>query len=61
MVKHGHKKEKIKNSSFLYNIKMSEDKTERNLNEGKFGIKQTLQNIHISDREAYLRYMITQT
>ena len=39
MVKHGHKKEKIKNSSFLYNIKMSEDKAERNLNEGKFGIK----------------------
>ena len=39
MVKHGHKKEKIKKSSFLYNIKTSEDKTERNLNEGKLGIK----------------------
>ena len=53
---------------------MSEDKTERNLNEGKFGIKpsfkkkeskgafhQTLLNICDSDREAYFRYMITQT
>ena len=39
MVKHGHKKEKIKKSSLLYNIKNSEDKTERNLNEGKSGLK----------------------
>ena len=38
MVKHGHKKEKIEKSSFLYNVKTSEDKTKRNLNEGKFGI-----------------------
>ena len=73
-MKHGHKKEKIKKNSFLYNIKMSEDKTERNLNKGKFGIKpsfkkkeskgafhQTLLNICDSDREAYFRYMITQT
>ena len=39
MVRHGLKKEKIKKRSFLYNIKTSEDKTERNLNEGTFGIK----------------------
>ena len=32
------KKKKLR-KTFLYNIKMSEDKTERNLNEGKFGIK----------------------
>ena len=36
MVKHVHKKEKIRKSAFLYNIG---DKTERNLNEGKFAIK----------------------
>ena len=36
MVKHVHKKGKIRKSAFLYNIG---DKTERNLNEGKFGIK----------------------
>ena len=39
MVKHGHKKEKNRISYLLYDIKTSEDKTERNLNEGKFGIK----------------------
>ena len=39
MVKHGHKKEKIKKSSLLYNIKNSEEKTERNLNKGKSGVK----------------------
>ena len=77
MVKDGHKKEKIKKSSLLYNIKTSEDKTERNLNEGKFGLKpsfkkekkrenkgafhQTLQNICVSNSEAHFRYMITQT
>ena len=38
-MRHGLKKEKIKKRSFLYNIKTSEDKTERNLNEGTFGIK----------------------
>ena len=30
---------KNKKSSLLYNIKTSEDKAERNLNEGKFGLK----------------------
>ena len=40
MVKHGHKKrKKNKESSIFYNIKMSEDKTERNLNEGKLVLK----------------------
>ena len=39
MVKHGHKKEEIKKSSLLYNIKNSEEKTERNLNEGTSGLK----------------------
>ena len=39
MVKHGHKKEKVKKSSLLYYVKTSEDETERNLNEGKFGLK----------------------
>ena len=39
MVKHGHKQEKIKKRYFLYNIKTTEDKTKRNLNEGKFGLK----------------------
>ena len=39
MVKHGHKKEKSKKSSFLCNIKTSGDKTERNLNERKFELK----------------------
>ena len=38
-MKHGHKKEKIKKRFSSYNIKTSEDKTERNINEGKFGIK----------------------
>ena len=74
MVKHGHKKEKNKKSSLLYNIKTSEDKTERNLNEGTVWVKalfqerqdkgafhQTLQNLSASDREVHLRYMITQT
>ena len=40
--KHGHRKEKIKKIFFSYNIKTSEDKTERNLNEGRFGIKPIL-------------------
>ena len=39
MVKHGHKKEKIKKRLLSYNTETSEDKTERNLNEGRFGIK----------------------
>ena len=39
MVKHGHKKEKLKKSSLLHNAKTSEEETERNLNEGKFGLK----------------------
>ena len=39
MVKHGHKKDKNKKGSLLYNVKTSEEKTERNLNEGKFGLK----------------------
>ena len=43
-MKHGHKEEKIKKSSFLYNIKTSKDKTKRNLNEGKFGIKPSFKN-----------------
>ena len=67
------KKEEIKKNSLLYNIKTPEDKTERNLNEGKFGLNlffqerenngasnQALQNICVSDREAHFRYMITQ-
>ena len=29
----------MKKSSLLYNVKTSEEKTERNLNEGKFGLK----------------------
>ena len=33
------KKEKNNKSSLLYNVKTSEDKTERNLNERKFGLK----------------------
>ena len=41
MVKHGHKKEKNKKSSSSYDIKSSKDKTERNLNEGKFLLKPT--------------------
>ena len=77
MVKHGHKKEKNGISYLLYDIKTSEDKTERNLNEGKFGWKpsfkkekkrenkgashQTLQNIRGADWETHFRYMITQT
>ena len=74
-MKHGHKKEEIKKNSFLYNIKMSEDKTERNLNKGKWkrdkalfqekenkgASHQMLQNILVSDREAHFRYIITQT
>ena len=39
MVKHGHKKEEIKKTSLLYHVKTSEDKKERNLNEGKFELK----------------------
>ena len=38
MVRHGLKKEKITKMSFLYNIKNSEDKTERNINKEKFEI-----------------------
>ena len=37
MVEHSHKKEKTTKSCLSCNIKTSEDKTERNLNEGKFG------------------------
>ena len=33
------KKKKFKKSSLLYNIKTSEDKTERKLNKGKSGLK----------------------
>ena len=49
---------------------MSEDKTERNLNEGKFVLKLSFKkektkvrstNRLVSDREAHMRYMITQT
>ena len=39
MVKHDHEKEKNKKSSLLYNVKTSEDKTEKNLNDGKFRLK----------------------
>ena len=41
VVKHGHKKEKNKIflKALLNNIKTSEDKTERNLNEGNFVLK----------------------
>ena len=39
MVKHSIKKQETRKALFLYNIKTSEDKTERNLNEGKFGLK----------------------
>ena len=68
------KKKKTKKSSLLYNVKTSEDKTKRNLNEEKFLLKpsfkkektkvayhQTLQNIRASDKGAHIRYMITQT
>ena len=72
MVKHGHKKEKIRKplKALLNNIKTSEDKTERNLNEGKFVLKLSFKkektkvlstNRLVSDREAHMRYMITQT
>ena len=77
MVKHGHKKKKLRNALFIYIIKTSEEKTERNLNEGTSGLKaisrkrkkrenkgashETLKNIRVSDREALFRYMITQT
>ena len=72
MVKHGHKKEKIRKAlkALLNNIKTSEDKTERNLNEGKFVLKLSFKkektkvlstNRLVSDREAHIRYMITQT
>ena len=72
MVKHGHKKEKIRKAlkALLNNIKTSEDKTERNLNEGKFVLKLSFKkektkvlstNRLVSDREAHMRYMITQT
>ena len=39
MVKHDHKRQKNKTGSLLYNITTSEDKTERNLIEGKFLLK----------------------
>ena len=72
VVKHGHKKEKIRKAlkALLNNIKTSEDKTERNLNEGKFVLKLSFKkektkvlstNRIVSDREAHMRYMITQT
>ena len=74
-MKHSHKKEKIKKSSFLYNIKTFENKAERNLNEGKWkrdkalfqekenkgAFHQKLQNMRVSEREAHFRYMNTQT
>ena len=63
------KKEKNKKNSLLYNIKTPEDKTERNLNEGKFGLKlffqerenngafnQALQNIRVSGRSSFQVY-----
>ena len=67
------KKTKNKKSFFIYNIKTLDDKRERHLKEGKFGLKasfkkkkksafyQTLQIIRISERETRFRYMITQT
>ena len=39
MVKYDYKKQKLKKSSLLHNVTKSEDKTKRNLNEGKFGLK----------------------
>ena len=44
MVKHGHKIEKIKKNSLLYNITTPEDKAERNLNGGKFELKPFFKN-----------------
>ena len=70
------KNKKIKQSSFLCNIKTSEDKTQNikkskqrkvwdkllfQEKENKGAFHQTLQNIRVSDREAHFRYMITQT
>ena len=73
MVKHDHKRQKNKTGSLLYNITTSEDKTKKSNRrkvsvkalfqerENKFAFHQTLQNIHVSDRQAHIRYMITQT
>ena len=44
MVKHDHKRQKNKTGSLLYNITTSEDKTERNLIEGKFLLKPSFKN-----------------
>ena len=73
MVKHRHKKEKkIRKALFHIILKRLKIK-QRNLNKGKFVLKpsfkkeskdafhQTLKNIPVSDREAHIGYMITQT
>ena len=65
MVKYGHKKEKFKKSSLLYNLKKTEEKTKKSIRR-KVGVKalfqerrkngafqETLQNIRVSDREAH--------
>ena len=57
------KKKKIR-QAVLYNIKTSEDKTERILNEGNKALFQERENkgaFHWIYRDAYIRYMITQT
>ena len=71
VVKNGHKKEKIKKSSLLYNIKTSEFKTERNLNKVKSGLKTSFKKektkvlsirryrLYVSQIEAHFRHMIT--
>ena len=38
-MKHGYKKRKN-----IYNVKMSQDKTERNLNKGNFGLNPSFKN-----------------
>ena len=64
------KKKKFKKSSLLYNIKTSEDKTERNLNKGKSGLKPSFKKEKKNRKwrcfppdvtEAHFRYTITQT
>ena len=59
MVKHGHKQEKIKKRYFLYNIKTTEDKTKRNLNEGKFGLKPSFkkENTKVLSNRRYKIYV----
>ena len=63
MVKHGHKKEKIKKSSLLYNVNRKKSKRKKvwvkallQEIENKGAFHQTLQNICVSDREAHFRY-----